>query len=481
MSFYVVSEKHWVSDWMELLLKKIAANNVPPTKTSRWNFLAATTIYNSYAFITMNKSFLDQQFWTSNEKGVICLNSNMPYIESWIEYACQYFMPILIRTYMGVSLTDAEISAVTASHIPLEEINSDSFNSLKTNIDSYLAARDLDGWRISGTFIGTLPNNGYVIYGDNSQNQNLNTLPSTNSWTPLSLNGVTKSYLTPEWGNITGVVSYTNFTNMITSVQTLYPDETTYYNEMEDVFTITNNLTNEQKMLAEFWAGGPYTITPPGMFVYFTDIIIRSNEIDLINEIKYYTVVCSGLFQSSLCAWRLKRMNLQARPIQKLRQSKYNVAINEAWNTQTLGQYWLPYQETNFVTPPFPDFVSGHSTFGSSFARLIEYLQGSDQILLKNPVINNDITALVSPVLNEKSRINFAVNNVFIFPKTSQVQVGTIPTCSVALLWSTWSEVSQSCGMSRLYGGIHVQSSNKAGDYLGRLVGDNIWDLLKNI
>ena len=477
---YIVSNNHWVSDWMELLLKKIAANNIPPTKTSRWTFLASTVIYNSYAFITMDKSFLDQNFWTTSTKGLVYTNSNMPYIVSWIEYACQYFMPILIRTYIGLTLTDTEIDAVESTHIPLVDVDANSLTNLKSSIDLYLSARDGDGWKISGTFIGTLPNNGFVIYADNSVNQNLNTLPSTNSWTPLSINGATNAYLTPEWGNITGVVSYDNFTTMISNTQTLYPDENTYLSEMEDVYTITNNLTDEQKMLSEFWAGGPYTITPPGMFVYFTDIIVRSNDIDLINEIKYYAMICSGLFQASLCAWRLKRINLQARPVQKIRQLKFNQPISESWNSQTLGQYWLPYQKLNFVTPPFPDFVSGHSTFGSTFARIIDYIQKSDQIVLKKPVINNSITSLISPVLNEKTVLNFAVNNVFLFPKTSEVE-SNVPSAPVVFNWGTWTDVALSCGLSRIYGGIHVKSSNLAGNYLGIMIGDNIWSLMENI
>ena len=427
----------------------------------------------------MGKQFIDTNFWKLTSNVRMLENYDMSYVESWVEFACQYF--ILIRTYMGVSLSEAEVDAIKAVHVPLVSVDEISFSNLKIVINSYLSLRDTDGWRVAQTFIGIPPNNGFVIYADNSQNQNLNLLPSTNSWTPLSINGVTKAYLTPEWGNVSGVVSSTSFNDMITKTSLLYPDQTTYENEMNEVFTVTNNLTDEQKMTAEFWAGGPNTITPPGMFVYFTDVIIRSNQLDLMDEIKYYAVICSGLFQASICAWRLKRIFLQARPIQKLRQFKYNTAISQAWNNQILGQYWLPYQETNFVTPPFPDFVSGHSTFGTTFARLIDYLQGSDQIVLKNPIINNDITALLTPILNANTYVNFSMNNVFIFPKTSQVQTNVVPASSVILKWSTWSDVCVSCGLSRIYGGIHVQSSNTAGNYLGRMIGDHIWDLLKNI
>ena len=247
---------------------------------------------------------------------------------------------------------------------------------------------------------------------------------------------------------------------------------------MKDVVTITSNLTDEQKMIAEFWAGGPGTVTPPGMWLVFMDIVIRSNSIKLANEIKNYTVLCSGLYESSICAWRLKRDKLQARPVQKLRQYLYNQTISQSWNKNNKGEFWLPYQELNFVTPPFPDFVSGHSTFSSSSAKLFCYLLGTDMINLQNPIVNNDILKYLSPSLTNTE--NFTLNNFFIFPNTSTVELD-IPKTAINLNWVCWTEIARSSGKSRIYGGIHIESSNQGGLYLGSMIGDQIWNLLKNI
>ena len=40
------------------------------------------------------------------------------------------------------------------------------------------------------------------------------------------------------------------------------------------------------------------------------------------------------------------------------------------------GEQWLPYQLGTFITPPFPEFVSGHSTFSSSAAEILKPLHG---------------------------------------------------------------------------------------------------------
>jgi hypothetical protein len=474
-----VDPKYWISDWLELLLKKVAQNKLGPTVTTRWLFLASNVIYNSYQFITTNKTPIDSEYWTSNQKG--SLSNDPDYSQSFIEKACQYFMPILINTYMNPNhpVTQAELDVLINSHKPLSKVNTSSFNSLKTLINSYLLARDSDGWKLTSTFDGTLPNAGHVIKGDNSQDQNLNTLPSPNTWTPLSLNGVTKNYLTPEWGTKNkGIVNDIDYKELLDNTNELFPSESQYENEMKQIEQVTSSLTDEQKVTAEFWAGGPGTVTPPGMWVVFMDIVIRSNKLNYLKELKYYTVLCSSLYQSSICAWKLKREHLQARPIQKIRQYEYGNSLSQPWNNQTLGQYWLPFQELNFVTPPFPDFVSGHSTFSMSSAKIFCYLLETDTINLNNPVITNDMVSILSPVITKTA--NFSLNNVFIFPNTSNIE-NNVPSTAINLNWNCWTDMARSSGKSRIYGGIHVESSNQGGLYLGSMIADKIWNLLKDI
>jgi hypothetical protein len=56
----------------------------------------------------------------------------------------------------------------------------------------------------------------------------------------------------------------------------------------------------------------------------------------------------------------------------------------QAWGgpyqgTRTIrGEDWLPYQRANFVTPSFPEYLSGHSTFSAAAAMLLKAATGSD-------------------------------------------------------------------------------------------------------
>lgn len=468
------SSKFWVSDWAEVLLKHIAVNNVGPTHTSRWLFLFSNIVYNSYQFISRNKSPVDSQYWQSKQKGM--LNQN---IETWIEMSCQYFVPILISNYMKLNLDNTSIDSLKNKHKPLLQINKASFNILKKLIDSYLLNRDNDGWKQAKDLNGSLPNEQNVIYADNTVSQNLNNLPHKNKWTPLSINGHTKNYLTPEWGTVnSGVLNEDDTKQLLDDTNELFPSDYAYEKEMEEVISITSNLKDNEKVIAEFWAGGPGTVTPPGMWIVFLDLFMRSNQFGLYEEIKNYVIVSTGIYQAGIYAWKLKREHMQARPIQKIRQHILGNNISQDWNSQTSGEFWLPYQELDFVSPPFPDFVSGHSTFSATASKLFCYLFGTDLIILENPVVNSDIINYLSPILEDVD--NFTLNNIFVRPNSSKVK-NTDPLSAIRLNWNSWSEMANSSGRSRIFGGIHCESSNQAGLFLGNKIGDKIWNLLKNI
>ncbi len=105
--------------------------------------------------------------------------------------------------------------------------------------------------------------------------------------------------------------------------------------------------------------------------------------------------------------------------------------------TQSIpGETWLPYQPATFVTPPFPEFVSGYSTFSTAAAEVLAGLR-SDRLSLR----------------------------VSIGAGISQIEHG-LP--AQALTWSSLSEVAAAAGISRRYGGIHFEQDDLKGRELGR-------------
>jgi PAP2 superfamily len=111
------------------------------------------------------------------------------------------------------------------------------------------------------------------------------------------------------------------------------------------------------------------------------------------------------------------------------------------------GADWIPYQPTIFPTPPFPDFVSGHSTYSAAAAAILKSWTGSDRFGYS---------------------VTFAAGS-------SKVEPGFTPARPITLQWQTFTQAADEAGMSRRYGGIHFEPADLAGRKLGRLVADRAW------
>lgn len=546
----------WVSDWLECILRTAGLNNTPPTVCSRWCFIISTIIYNAYAFVS-NKPPVDYQnpsganYWPSHSNRSISVS-----LPTWMEYVCQFAIPILLEVWMPYSISShttpnssyhqldgtdpSSLQSLITAHgtLPvLDAATQASLISFKQLIQTYFSSRHSDGWLNTFTFNTSYNNNANLnsfIDGNNtSVPQDLNTLPRPDKWTPVKVtkpNGqtVTKAYVTPEWGTAnTGVIGNTDRDTIQTDAQQLFPDPVTksaqWAKEIQNVLDVQKQLDDEQKMISEYWLQCPSdnvnsintplygTPSPSGVWLALADIYLRSNNKTIEDEIRYYFILSAGIFEASLNAWKLKRANLQARPIQKIRQLLYNqsqsvdVPIHQDWNPATpvvnnvpqnnSGAYWLPYQTLYTISPPFPDFCSGHSTFGAAAAKLMCYLTGTDTVVLQNPVTNLLIFKYTAQLFyNNNAWKNASINNVFIFPGSSAVQPTDpsspsqgfngalqVPLSGIRLNWTTWSQMANSNGESRIYGGVHWESSNQAGLLVGNEIADVLWPLYQNL
>jgi len=105
------------------------------------------------------------------------------------------------------------------------------------------------------------------------------------------------------------------------------------------------------------------------------------------------------------------------------------------------------YQPITFPTPPFPDFVSGHSTYSAAAASILTSWTGSD-------------------------RFGYSVT---IPAGSSEIEPGITPTHPVVFRWETFTDAANQAGTSRRYGGIHFRRADLAGRMLGRVVAANAW------
>lgn len=116
-----------------------------------------------------------------------------------------------------------------------------------------------------------------------------------------------------------------------------------------------------------------------------------------------------------------------------------------------LAEDWLPYQLSSFVTPPFPGYVSGHSTFSRTGAEVLTLLTGT-------PYFPGGLGEFV---VDQGSGLDF--------------EYGPLDTLS--LQWATYFDASDEASLSRLSGGIHPAADDFSGRRIGNRVGPAAWRL----
>ena len=300
-------------------------------------------------------------------------------------------------------------------------------------------------------------------------------LPDSHDWTPLKVSGAAnpQKYLTYFWDRVfsTGITSEQELALDAVGAPFYADSSNNRVSELMDIINRTANLTDTKRCAAEFWAGGPNTVTPPGIFAWFW------KEYITLKRPSQNTTLFSGLdlaihlFESARITWREKSKYMQARPIQEIRARFANQRFG-SWNNipnhtasgnnvpppEVSGNFWLPYQETTFVTPPFADFPSGHSCFSQSFVLVMSEWYGPT---IPSDTINITDMNLVSPMYNATPSQSSSLGHLVVKKGSSRILPGVVPTNDTVNAWTTWQDMANSAGLSRLYGGIHCITAHQ--------------------
>jgi hypothetical protein len=290
-------------------------------------------------------------------------------------------------------------------------------------------------------------------YADTSGYQPANSateMKDVNYWQPQTFcNGRAPGFLLPHWGTVKPFA--------LASGSTLRPlqgpakmGEPKFMQQAQDVIAISAGLTEQQKVIAEYWADGPASETPPGHWYLFAQNASKTYRYDLDQDVKLYMAIGNAMLDTSIATWDTKRAYDSVRPISAIRTLFKDQTI-QAWvsgkGTQSIsGKDWSPYQPCTFVTPPFAEFTSGHSAFSAAAAEILKRFTGSDAT-------------------------NYSAT---ITPGTMKIEAN-IPTSTITLNWGSYTAAADEAGLSRRYGGIHFEDGDLVGRTLGRNVADVVW------
>ncbi|MFL5968718.1 MAG: FG-GAP-like repeat-containing protein [Gaiellaceae bacterium] len=271
------------------------------------------------------------------------------------------------------------------------------------------------------------------------------------------------------------------------------------------------------RLLAEFWADGPSSETPPGHWNVIANTVSDSPLLAsrigpgaanrLRWDVQMYFALNGAVHDAAIAAWGLKRKYQSVRPISMIRYlaehgqssdpklpsydpaglplipglieliTKESSAPGErhaaladhvgeialrAWRGNPkdpsqasgagwiLGERWVPYQRATFVTPAFPGYVSGHSTFSRAAAEVLAAYTGSPYFP------GAEFTQTFAP---------------------GYLKFEHGPSKPLTLRWATYYDAADQAGLSRLYGGIHIAADDFAGRRIGSTVGKRAFAL----
>jgi hypothetical protein len=282
-----------------------------------------------------------------------------------------------------------------------------------------------------------------------------------NAWQPLryvdgSGNEVTPKFVGTHWQQVTTFAIAPG--SLRSSSGPARYGSADFVAQARDLLDLSAGLTDEQKVIAEYWADGPRSELPPGHWDLFAQFVARRDRHGdrshgLEQDVKLFFALTNAISDAGCCAWDNKRSFNSVRPITAIRTLFQGQSVR-AWagpyqgTSMIDGAAWFPYQPTTFPTPPFPEYSSGHSNFSAAGAEILKLFTGSDR---------------------------FGGSTVF-RAGSSRIEPGAVPSNDVTLSWATFSDAAKEAGISRRYGGIHFEQGDLDARATGRVAARKVWE-----
>lgn len=220
--------------------------------------------------------------------------------------------------------------------------------------------------------------------------------------------------------------------------------------EVAEVVELQAKLTDEQKALVEFMRDGPQSVQQAGHWLAFAQEVSVRDQHALDDDVKMYFLNQATAMDAFIASWDSKMYYDFARPYALVHEYYENQKI-KAWGgpgegmIEMPGQYWKPYSPETFLCPPFPSYVSGHSSVSGACAEALRLFTGSEEFGAE--------ATMVAGALTEPEHLGD----------------------TVTLQFPTFTEAAEMAGISRVLGGYHIQSENTAGLELGRKVAREVY------
>ena len=89
--------------------------------------------------------------------------------------------------------------------------------------------------------------------------------------------------------------------------------------QAEEVVAFSGALTDEQKLIAEFWEDGGGTSFPPGTWMTFGQFVSARDDHDLDRDAQMFFALANAVFDAGIATWEAKVFYDYARPVRAIR------------------------------------------------------------------------------------------------------------------------------------------------------------------
>lgn len=181
-------------------------------------------------------------------------------------------------------------------------------------------------------------------------------------WVPTSLVRQQQTPLLPGWGaNRTLAMPAGNACPLPPPPAYATAPDSAFYAEAMAVHTATADLTADQLAIAHFWSDDPMlSPTPPGHWITIARIVLDDRDADAITRTDTLARLGIGLNDALIACWDAKFAFDLLRPVTYIRAH--------------IDPDFTPI----LITPPFPEYPSGHSTLSGAAAEVLTALLGAE-------------------------------------------------------------------------------------------------------
>ncbi|MFN3802067.1 phosphatase PAP2 family protein [Belliella pelovolcani] len=139
------------------------------------------------------------------------------------------------------------------------------------------------------------------------------------------------------------------------------PGSAEFEKDAKELQRFANNLTTNQRRIANWWEDGIGSYTPPGHWNKFAKETIVKNRLNPLRSARVLAYMNTAIMDAGVACWDTKYYYHYPRPVET-----------------------IPGFKTILGTPNFPAYTSGHSTFSASAAEVLSYFFPEDAAKFKN-------------------------------------------------------------------------------------------------